>query len=1223
MINRWLAGGLLAALFSCCVAPASTSASTTGSVRGRVTDAATHAPVSGARVTIESPSQQATTTTDNSGSFSFLSLAPDTYTLHVDKQNYDPASQPGVSVFADQSSTYAIDLSPSLKTIARVESRSAGSLVRPGVTSDVYSVNAAAQHATQSVAGSGSLNQAYGAIASAPGVSVPSGQQGWYQSVYIRGADYEQVAYELDGVNVIRQSDLAPITTLTALGQQEVQVYTGGTPATSNSSGLAGYINQVIKTGTYPGYGTAQGGIGSPQFYHYGSVEAGGSSPDRLFSYYIGLAGANQTYRYVDQYNGISDPLYFYPLQIQTSNALYNVVDGSCTLAGATTPCFGQSDAYGTTFSPGNSYFQATNFDRENIANIHVAIPHKNSPLRDDVQLLYVTGDLADQFYSSSNDSNYGQITPSLFGVNAVPWFDSTYYAGALGQAPDATKLVAGPFPSSPTNRVLNNPNTTVGFPAVPSPCGTACLGVNQRDGNDNGYSIEKVQYQKNFNDRSFLRLTGYSEYTNWLINGPNSAQFVFAATPADYEVWGHIYGATLAYSNQLSAKNNLSANLAYMVQYLGTYNAEFGSTGLGSITSNYVDSKGNCYNYTTGQQWSCFDSGSQGGLNAGTGSVINLTPGDCVAAGNCSFAPAPGQQIPAVQNGAHWIMTENGYAAQLNTVTPYFSSLALTDVWQPNDRLLMNIGARMDDFHYKFEDTVGGYPTRAFWFNAFNNENCAAPAQDPISTFNPSATGPSALGTCPTGFQPMTTPGVGLVNSVPGSITQWVFQPRVALTYTINPNAVLRASYGRYADPEGSYNREWNTVEQDLPSSMAQFYKLGYNTPYHQVLPDASNNYDLSWEQHLKGTPYSLKISPFYRDTRNQLQFFAINAATGIVTGVNVGAQKSTGVEFSFQGGDFARDGLSFQLSYTYTHSAVTYKPVANGVGVLDNINNDIALYNSYTKACAGSSASNCGGPTIAGANAQPTLLDAGGQTIVNPYYNQPIQPLLDTSASYTTYDVIPGPFNSANGFAVPHVATLVLNFRHHKFAVTPVLTYNSGSYYGSPLSWGGYVPQSCTSDPATTPVLGASCSGSYTLPSGATISPGVVFLPDPYTHQFDSLGSLRQPWQLTLNLQASYDITPRISITAVASNVFNKCYQHGYAWDDPNFCIYSNLASNILAPAGNFLNTGTNYVGIPGANVPVQLRYPYGVWTNQNEVGYTPVKQPFQLTVNLNVKI
>src|SRR5262249_17457627 len=155
------------------------------------------------------------------------------------------------------------------------------------------------------------------------------------------------------------------IVTLSALGQQEVQVYTGGTPATSNSSGLAGYINQVIKTGTYPGYADVDAAIGTPQFYHQVAVEAGGATPDRLFSYYVGIAGADQSYRYVDQFNGVSDPRYFYPLNIQTGNALYEVVDGSCLLKHAYAPCQGDPN-YGTLYSPGNSYFQAMGFDREN-----------------------------------------------------------------------------------------------------------------------------------------------------------------------------------------------------------------------------------------------------------------------------------------------------------------------------------------------------------------------------------------------------------------------------------------------------------------------------------------------------------------------------------------------------------------------------------------------------------------------------------------------------------------------------------------------------------------------------------------------------------------------------------------------------------------------------------------------------------------------------------------
>jgi hypothetical protein len=1191
---------IAAVLAGAFAAPA--QASTTGSLRGRVVDATTNAPIVGATVSAVSPSQTAATVTDSSGAFSFLALNPDTYTLHVEKTGYSPVAQPGASVFADQSSTFVIPLASALKTIGRVASRASGSLVRPGTTSDVYSVNASGQKAAESVAGSGSLNQAYGAIASVPGVSVPSGQQGWYQSVYIRGGDYDQVAYEFDGVPVVRQSDFAPIVTLSALGQQEVQIYTGGTPATSNSSGLAGYINQVIKTGTNPGYATADGAIGGPQFYHFLSVETGGATPDRLFSYYVGLAGADQTYRYVDQFNGISDPQYFYPLNIASNNAVYNVSDGSCVLRRGPRSCAGDPN-FGATYSPGASYFQAAGFDRETVMNVHFGIPHHNDGGRDDVQALYVTGNIETQFYSSFNDTFLGPVWPG-----GVPYLDSTYYNGTLGQAPNPSQLVTGRFPSSPTNRVYNN-TTVNGTTTTPS-----LVGLDQRDGNNVGFSVEKLQYQRNFDNHSYLRVLGYSEWSDWLINGPNGAQLTFAADPAEYDVLAWIYGAGAIYSNQFNSKNLFTASLAYNTQTLATYDAEFASggpnsrapTGLGTIISSYVGSGGSCYNFRTGAPWSCFDAGSQGGIfnHAASGCpspqnfpYICLTPGT---------AP-PGS--PAARAAAHWVMTEDGRAAQFDGVKPYFSSLAFTDVWTPSDRLLVNIGGRMDNFVYTFDNTVSGFPARAFWFNAFNAENCGAPAQDPVSRWNGSSFGP-----CPAGYSPMTTPGVGLTNDVPGKTSYWVFSPRLAGTYTLNSDNVLRASAGRYARAAATSSQEINDRQQDLPDQLAGFYKLGYTTPYHQNLPDSSWNYDVSWEHHFHGTNLSFKLSPFYRSTNNQVQYFAIDPATGIVAGVNVGTQRSTGVELSLQGGDFSKNGLSFLLSYTYTDSRIKYAPVSNGVSVLDSLNAAIEQYNSYTHACAGSAASStiCGGG-LYGGNADPVFHNRGGARVSNPYYGDGLAPLIDKNAWFTTYDVIPTAFSSANGFAVPNVATLVLNYRHNRLSVTPNLTYSSGSSYGSPLVWPGYVPQSCTQNPALTPTApGASCSGSYRTASGSTSTPGVIFLPDPYTHQFDTLGSLKQPWQLTLNVQASYEVSPRATVTVTASNLYNQCFQRGYAWDDSNVCMYSNLPSNILAPAGNFITTP-----------PVELKYPYGPWSNQTEVGYTAVKQPFQFTADLNVRL
>ena len=297
--------------------------------------------------------------------------------------------------------------------------------MRSGVTSDVYSINSAGQKAASTLNGSGSLTQAYGAIASAPGVNIPSNQQGWYQSVYIRGGDIDQVAYEFDGLPTTRQSDLATIATLTSLGNQEVQVYTGGTPATSNSSGLAGYINQVIKTGTFPGYAAADLGIGGPAFYHQATVEVGGATPDRLFSYYVGLSGTNQSYRFGDQFGGVSDPLYFYPLNVPTNNNVYNILDGSG----------GKAPNYGFIFSPGYAYAQGINFDRENVINLHIGIPHRDSSLRDDIQMLYVTGGIADQFLSSANDVWY---TPQVGKANRHRLSDAVPRLTLLRRSADA-----------------------------------------------------------------------------------------------------------------------------------------------------------------------------------------------------------------------------------------------------------------------------------------------------------------------------------------------------------------------------------------------------------------------------------------------------------------------------------------------------------------------------------------------------------------------------------------------------------------------------------------------------------------------------------------------------------------------------------------------------------------------------------------------------------------
>ena len=261
-------------------------AGTTGTISGTVIDTATKQPLGGAKISASSPSQSASVTADSQGHYTFLSLAPDTYVLSVEYSGYDSVLLSGVTVQADQVRVVPLNLSKSLKTIATVHNQSVAALVKPGTTSDVYSITAAQQEKLAAVGGGGNLNSAWSAIATVPGVFVMPGQSGYIgagPSISIRGGDYDQIGYEIDGVPVNRAFDNYPSGPASSLGQGELQVYTGGGPANAEANGISGFINQVIRTGSYPGFSNVDLGIGGPAYYHKASFEFGGASPTTTF----------------------------------------------------------------------------------------------------------------------------------------------------------------------------------------------------------------------------------------------------------------------------------------------------------------------------------------------------------------------------------------------------------------------------------------------------------------------------------------------------------------------------------------------------------------------------------------------------------------------------------------------------------------------------------------------------------------------------------------------------------------------------------------------------------------------------------------------------------------------------------------------------------------------------------------------------------------------------
>ena len=73
--------------------PAAARAGTTGGLIIRVTDAATGIPIAGAEVTAKGYSGSVSGVTDPSGEVRFNSLAPDAYSVTIEKAGYGPHTE--------------------------------------------------------------------------------------------------------------------------------------------------------------------------------------------------------------------------------------------------------------------------------------------------------------------------------------------------------------------------------------------------------------------------------------------------------------------------------------------------------------------------------------------------------------------------------------------------------------------------------------------------------------------------------------------------------------------------------------------------------------------------------------------------------------------------------------------------------------------------------------------------------------------------------------------------------------------------------------------------------------------------------------------------------------------------------------------------------------------------------------------------------------------------
>ena len=760
-------------------------AGVTGNIGGTIKDAS-GAPIAGATVQAVSPSETRSATTDAGGHFIILSLAPDTYTLNLSKEGYQSLSYPGVSVFADQSQQVAYMMQRALRTIARVTSTAGASLVRSGVGSDLYSVNATQAAAAAALGGGGNLNSAYSAMASVPGVQTSAGGMGWdFNAAYVRGQNSYYTGFEYDGIPVNRAFDNYNSSTESSVGLQELQVYTGGGPSSVASAGTAGFINQVIKTGTFPGYGSGSFGVSTPGFYNQGAIEIAGSTPNREFSYYIGLLGYNQDYRSIDVNNGanLSEPGGIYS-GATTGNGIGYIcttpdcqgVKPSCPLlAGPSNVGFG-SNNFPTGAGCWQYYSGITNgaapqsiADRENVINLHWGIA-KHNGLRDDIQAMWSGSALNNYFYQSPNDvgPGFNQFSWALFQQPyAAPTCGMQTIAAWAGlQANACSPSKAGaylPYADSvaydlpfgtPVARSATS-FTRPGIYAAPDTPAHAFDGpIPLFDNNisvmSNDTGITKLQYTYALSQSAYLRAYGYTMYSDWEQVAP-----VFGATVestpttpvGQYLLYTHTAGGAVSFDDQINDQNLVNLDANYTSAGVTRFNNSSAYSGCLSATGcspiGYMSlsgSKATCFDPTHGTPQPCI-LGTNGSNNNYYNTNLKGSGFNCAVKQNsqCFVTPTWVSNAQAGPTGfghpgATWNSLWDGNATgSLNTVGPRFTNASLSDQFRPNDKVLFNASIRFDNFTYELPQSADAATN--FYAGMTANFTCVLAATNEVLT--------------------------------------------------------------------------------------------------------------------------------------------------------------------------------------------------------------------------------------------------------------------------------------------------------------------------------------------------------------------------------------------------------------------------------------------------------------------------------------------------------
>jgi len=1095
-------------------------AGTTGSIEGKVTDQNGNG-ITAAKVTAASPGQHQTVITTNSGFYSILNLSPDTFVVTASKDGYDTATVYGVTVVADQSTAADIKLRQTVKTLGHVTTTATATVVSKTVTGDLYAVNAAAISKSQGASGGAeTLYSQNGIVGTLPGVNryaIGAGPgYGGQGQISVRGGAPDQVGYELDGIPLNRGFDFYNGTSFNTNGLASLEVYTGGAPADAGRA-MSGYINEIIQRGKYPGGADVTAIMGSPLYNHSVQADVYGATPDNRFSYYVSTLGTNNYVNFGDRSN-LANTSFAVPAGDPGCGA-FNATAGPNNTSGGTPLNCSQSYVLNQPVSPGGGLaggYSATPFNagRDTAANLHYTLEHNG--LNDDLQALYVVGTTMSAPYGPYGvfGADPSQATLQYTGTTLSPtgqinWPTGQFYKGQVGTPYNPALLTPLTWPSS-GGSVLGNAAT--GFTGGPMPS-------NFQDSQTTQYSIEKLAYTHSFNQNSFVRVYGYQMYSAWTLDQPINGIVGFSY----YQLHDNASGAGFNYQNQLNQQN--------LLKFIGDWSRDL------TLRYNYAPQ-------------------------------VVAPPTCATATGACT----PG--APVTQTGIPF--------STWNDVTPLDWDGILQDTFKPSDKMQFDVGLRYDIFGYQLmPQQITGSQGLAQLSEAVNGI-C-------LQGYNYSPTDPRVIGSgsqnCfdllqkgaaqnPNSLQ-RATPGGFAWENPPGFASFQEFSPRLGGTFNVDPRDVIRFSVGRYVQPPNSAFQQYTRNPEFGPGAGTTLLNgfmtgLGFQA-FHNILPEDSTNYDVSFE-HEFNAGYSAKLTPYYRDTRNQILTIPFNPQSpSFVTGDNFGNAHIYGAEFTLQRPVAAASGIGATLNATFTNTKIRFNVPRGGT-------------TSFIDVMNGTNAANCTTPiTLANGS---TGLPNSGICGYNNYYHTNYA-MLDPKAYYSPSFVM-APTSMTASYDVAWTINVTPEIKEAGFDVLVPFQYSSGDPYGDALQF----PDAHCNVPGP-PTATGNFSGCIPLPAGITTKYGGNG-PDPYTNAFDGPGSLKGPSFWTLGLSVSHDIGHNLKASILGTNLVTGVHNQGYAWEQPasqNIVTYADNLFYSAAPLGAFTNPGPNpATGYYGNNY-----YPY----------------------------